>query len=321
VKCEYGCGRVTTHQFKNGKWCCESYHNKCPELKRKTSESVKGKTPWNKGKTGIYSEESLALMSDSKKGKTPWNKGKTEIYSEETLKKISESGKGRTPWNKGKTDHLSKESLDKISKSKKGQIPWNKGKTGIFSDESLALMSEKSKRENLSEETRKRMSIGCTGRVQSQEMIRKRAESIRGKTWTEEQKQRLRKAKENISIETRRKLRIKALERIQNSLEKGYQLRPNYNPAGCKLIDEYGNKHGFNFQHAENGGEYFISKLGYWVDGYDEERNIVIEVDEPFHYDSNGNLSEKDIIRQEEIINFLKCDFIRMKIDNSGEVK
>lgn len=34
-------------------------------------------------------------------GYTPWNKGKTNIYSEETLKKISSGAKGRTPWNKG----------------------------------------------------------------------------------------------------------------------------------------------------------------------------------------------------------------------------
>ena len=93
MKCEYGCGRVTTHQFKNGKWCCESYHNKCPELKRKTSESVKGKTPWNKGKTGIYSEESLALMSDSKKGKTPWKTVNAVICTNSRFKRI---GKGRS---------------------------------------------------------------------------------------------------------------------------------------------------------------------------------------------------------------------------------
>lgn len=33
----------------------------------------------------------------------PWNKGKTGIYSEETLEKISQRMKGNIPWNKGKT--------------------------------------------------------------------------------------------------------------------------------------------------------------------------------------------------------------------------
>lgn len=31
--CDYGCGREAKYQFKNGKWCCEDYHNKCPEAK------------------------------------------------------------------------------------------------------------------------------------------------------------------------------------------------------------------------------------------------------------------------------------------------
>lgn len=34
-------------------------------------------------------------VSEAKKGKAPWNKGKTNIYSDETLKRISETSKGR----------------------------------------------------------------------------------------------------------------------------------------------------------------------------------------------------------------------------------
>jgi hypothetical protein len=48
-------------------------------------------------------------------------------------------------------------------------------------------------------------------------------------------------------------------------------------------------------QYAENGGEFYI------------------EVDEPFHYDVNENLREKDILRQNVIIEYLKCNFIRLK--------
>jgi hypothetical protein len=76
----------------------------------------------------------------SKKGSTPWNKGKTNIYSDETKKKQREShiGKKQSPetiekrrktaimvgvgkWNKGK--HLSIK-----TEFKKGMTPWNKGK-------------------------------------------------------------------------------------------------------------------------------------------------------------------------------------------------
>ena len=57
------------------------------ETKRKISESLKGNVAWNKGKTGIYSEETRKQMSESAKervkrgilpdntGKKPWNYG------------------------------------------------------------------------------------------------------------------------------------------------------------------------------------------------------------------------------------------------------
>jgi len=115
------------------------------------------------------------------------------------------------------------------------------------------------------------------------------------------------------SIETRRKKRLAAINNIQEHIENGGQITPNYNSKACKLIDMYGKKYGYNFQHAENGGEFFINELGYWVDGYDLKNNIVIEVDEKHHFDYDGNLSEKDLQRQNEIANFLRCDFIRLK--------
>lgn len=58
------------------------------EIKRdEFGRFVKGITPWNKNKTGVYSEEILKRMSDAKKGYIPWNKG---------LKLLDFH-----PWNKG----------------------------------------------------------------------------------------------------------------------------------------------------------------------------------------------------------------------------
>ena len=31
--CEYGCGQIATHQFKNGKWCCSKSWQQCPGKK------------------------------------------------------------------------------------------------------------------------------------------------------------------------------------------------------------------------------------------------------------------------------------------------
>jgi hypothetical protein len=113
-----------------------------------------------------------------------------------------------------------------------------------------------------------------------------------------------------VSQYTRDKLRMCRLADIEN---KYGHIAPNYNKGACKIIDEYGKKHGFNFQHAENGGEYHIKELGYWVDGYDKEKNVVIEYDEKKHYDMSGLLKDKDIHRQQKIENYLGCKFIRIK--------
>lgn len=117
----------------------------------------------------------------------------------------------------------------------------------------------------------------------------------------------------NHSNESKKKQRKSAIKRIERNSE--HQVKPNYNPQACKVIEEYGEKHGYNFQHAENGGEYHIKELGYWVDGYDKEQNVVIEVDEAYHYNRNGELQEKDKRRQKEIEEHLGCEFIRVRID------
>ena len=83
---------------------------------------------------------------------------------------------------------------------------------------------------------------------------------------------------------------------------------PAYNKNSILMIEDYGKKNGYNFQHAENGGEYFIKELGYWVDAYDKEKNVVLEIDEQHHF-VNGRLRLKDIVRQKRIERHLNCKF------------
>ena len=140
--CEYGCGKVAKHQFKNGRWCCESSYRKCSYIRNKISELNKGRThtkesklkmsKTHKGK--ILSEETRLKMSNSKTGVT---------HSEETKRKISESNMGKTKGYisafKGKTH--TKETKENLREINIGKIPWNKGKTGIYSEETLKKMS------------------------------------------------------------------------------------------------------------------------------------------------------------------------------------
>lgn len=65
-----------------------------------------------------HSEMTKNKISEKNKGKTAWNKGKSGIYSEKTLKKFSDARKGKK---------LSQKTKDKISFSLKGKEAWNKG--------------------------------------------------------------------------------------------------------------------------------------------------------------------------------------------------
>lgn len=109
---------------------------------------------------------------------------------------------------------------------------------------------------------------------------------------------------------TKRKMRISTLQYLSNI--KG-QVIPRYNKNSIALIEAYGQKHGYSFMHAENGGEYFVRELGYFLDGYDPIHNVAIEVDERRHF-RKGVLCDKDVERQKQIENLLGCSFVRLKI-------
>jgi hypothetical protein len=104
-------------------------------------------------------------------------------------------------------------------------------------------------------------------------------------------------------------------EKIRNS-GAFKSLFPNYNVNAIPIIEEYGNLYGYNFQHAENGGEYYVEGLGYYLDGYDLEKNVAIEIDESHHFNKDGSLKQKDILRQSKIEELLNCKFIRIKYEN-----
>lgn len=121
------------------------------EQKKKISEANKGKTPWNKGKTNIYSEETRKKISKAKKGK------KLPPRSEEYRKKQSERQKGIKPSEKclirmieaHKGKKLSEEHKKKISEALKGRKP----------SEKCRLKSiEIKKGKKLSEEHKKKLS-------------------------------------------------------------------------------------------------------------------------------------------------------------------
>ena len=87
--------RKGCHWYNNG--AIEKFCFECPD--GFVEGRLKGQIPWNKGKTGIYSEETKLKIANTLKGHTPWNKGKK--HSDEVIQKMSEALKGRHWYNNG----------------------------------------------------------------------------------------------------------------------------------------------------------------------------------------------------------------------------
>ena len=102
------------------------------ETRIKIGEAGKGRTPWNKGISGLFhhSEETKKQISEKMKGRR---------LSEETKRKISKTHKGKRPY------EMTEEIRKKISRANKGRIPWCKGKH--LSEETRRKISEAQRKE------------------------------------------------------------------------------------------------------------------------------------------------------------------------------
>lgn len=171
---------------------------------------------------------------------------------------------------------------------------------------------------------------------------------FKGRSISEEQKEFLRKRTgvnnpmfgKKASIETRLKMSLVKKGKIGKPLSEQtkHKLRlhrakwikefaggPQYNPTACEFFNGLNLKNNWNLQHAENGGEYYLKELGYFLDAYDKEKNIVVEYDEPKHYTIEGKLKDKDVKRQGRITSLLGCKFFRYNeltknLESAGEV-
>lgn len=102
----------------------------------------------------------------------------------------------------------------------------------------------------------------------------------------------------------------KRLRFIKKITERCGQMAPGYNSNAIPIISEKAKEFGItDLQHAENGGEFHIKELGYWVDGYSPSKNIVIEYYENWH----EKTIERDKQRKQEIIEYLRCKFIEIR--------
>lgn len=75
---------------------------------------------------------------------------------------------------------------------------------------------------------------------------------------------------------------------------------PGYNLKACECFKQFDIDNNTTGQYATNGGEFYIEELGYWIDYINHDLKLIIEWDEKKHF-KNGQLREKDIIRQQKI--------------------
>ena len=169
------------------------------------------------------------------------------------------------------------------------------------SEEMRESISKSLKGIKRSEETRKRISKSKKGIKRSDEHRKNLSKSLKGRVpWN--------KGKTNIySEETLKKMRLSRIKEIEN---KYGQIFPNYNSKAISIIRAKAKELKMaDLMDAENGGEYHIKELGYFVDGYSPNKNIVIEYYESFH----KNQVERDERRKQEIIEHLGCKFIEIR--------
>jgi len=248
-------------------------------------------------------------------GSNACNKGVP--HSEETKKKISIGGKGKhknqKSWNKGftKDTHPSLKKVSEILKIKKLKpkvemicptckihfflTPWESRKRKFCS----------CKCNRISPEGLKKIGDSNRGKHHSPETIEKRKKSITGKKRTEETKQRMRIAKQNISEETRKKMSESIKRRFMEHPETHPNKILSKNQSRMTFIEKITNEflQLSGFKKEEYTYQYTVkTKKGCkFVDFAVPSLKLLIECDgEQWHKDK-----EKDAKRDKEILEIL----------------
>jgi hypothetical protein len=153
-------------------------------------------------------------------------------------------------------------------------------------------------------EEKKKLLTDSKGRVISEEVIKGRKKQ--GKSLSKRYKEGLIRPFASYSKNWTPEMRALQAEKMQNYRKKIGTLSPaNVSKRASEFIDVLNIKNNWNMEHGLNGKEKQIGP--YFVDGYDEEKNIVFEYDEPRHHKTK----ERDLARQQYIIENLDCEFWR----------
>ena len=110
------------------------------------------------------------------------------------------------------------------------------------------------------------------------------------------------------SSETKKKMSVAAINerRVKN-------LHPvNYNKSSIEILEKFGRDNNLNLQHAENKGEFVVmipNGNTYFVDGYDKDKNVVVEYIENSSWHKSPKKKIYHLLRKEEIKTYLNCEY------------
>lgn len=209
-----------------------------------------------------------------KKGYIPWNKGKKGV---------------QVAWNKG-IPHI-QSTKDKISEKTKGRIPSNKGIP--MSQEQKDLISKANTGKIRSKEHKRKVSNFMKNIVRTDEWRNNISKSLKNKSFSQDRKNNIQKA---IKIAMQRP---EVKKNLSDSLTKTKWIKVKTDIGQIDFINKWNSLGCFNF---EINYQIRIGDNIYYLDGYDKERNMVLEYDGKSHTKNQ----KADLIRQNNIIKYLK---------------
>lgn len=122
-----------------------------------------------------------------------------------------------------------------------------------------------------------------------------------GKTYSEETLRKMSEGHKNPSDDLRKMMRINRIKYIEKCRNNGDPISPTLGNNETDILNQIA--HEFNCVLER---QYRID--GFFVDGYDKTNNVVYEVEEQHHI----RQKEKDLRREQYIINKLDCEFVRI---------
>ena len=292
--CDNGCGNLAGYVFEKGQLYCSIDLVKCPVIKAKCGV-------WRKNRISLVLDPNiLCNYCNRKTANYQFNNGKVccedhvfKCMGNDPKVKIrrSEIFSGENNLFYGKT-HSAKTKAG-ISKKRKGKM---KGDENPACQPGVGAKISNAKKGKKRPDSRKRLlKLGKDNPMLQPEAQKRRLENLQ-------------------SEKTRKKMRITRMKVIQKWLDEGGHANPAYNSEACKFFDQFDIDFNTQGQHATKGGEYPIKELGYWLDYINFDLKLIIEWDEEFHYDRNGNLEKKDVCRQKEIQeHFPDFKFVRIR--------